>query len=150
MSLRARALVAFLALPGVVAFAVPAFLADVVTRPRMVRPAGLVPFVLGCALLAWCVREFYVTGRGTLAPWEPPRHLVTAGPYRWSRNPMYVAVLLVLAGWAIMFPTRGLWAYALIVAAAFHLRVTWFEEPWLVRTHGEAWRTYRSRVRRWL
>jgi protein-S-isoprenylcysteine O-methyltransferase Ste14 len=63
---------------------------------------------------------------------------------------MYVAVLLVLAGWAIMFPTRGLWAYALIVAAAFHLRVTWFEEPWLVRTHGEAWRTYRSRVRRWL
>jgi protein-S-isoprenylcysteine O-methyltransferase Ste14 len=150
MRLGARALLAFLALPGIVAFVVPALLADVVTHPHVVRPAGLVPFVLGCALLGWCVRAFYVAGKGTLAPWDPPRHLVIGGPYQWSRNPMYVAVVLVLAGWATMFGTRRLWVYVAAVALAFYVRVTRFEEPWLARTHGEAWRQYRNRVRRWL
>ena len=150
MHLGARALLAFLALPGIVAFVVPALLVDVVTHPHVVRPAGLVPFVLGCALLVWCVHAFYAAGKGTLAPWDPPRHLVIVGPYQWSRNPMYVAVVLVLAGWATMYGTRALWLYACGVAVAFHLRVTRFEEPRLLGTHGEAWRQYRNHVRRWL
>jgi len=63
---------------------------------------------------------------------------------------MYVAVVLVLAGWATMYGTRALWLYACGVAVAFHLRVTRFEEPRLLGTHGEAWRQYRNHVRRWL
>ncbi|MBI3792350.1 MAG: isoprenylcysteine carboxylmethyltransferase family protein [Gemmatimonadetes bacterium] len=142
----ARALLAFLALPGVVAFAVPWWL-----RPRgvPVQVAGVPVAAAGLAILVWCVRDFLVRGQGTLAPWDPPRALVVEGLYRYSRNPMYVGVLVLLAGWALAFASRTLWLYALAVAIAFHLRVVLGEEPWLARTHGDAWAAYRARVPRW-
>jgi protein-S-isoprenylcysteine O-methyltransferase Ste14 len=104
---------------------------------------------LGVIGLLWCVRDFYVSGKGTLAPWAPPRVLVDVGLYRYSRNPMYVSVMLILLGWAAAFRSRGLLLYALAVLAAFHLRVVFGEEPWLARTHGERWQQYARRVRRW-
>jgi protein-S-isoprenylcysteine O-methyltransferase Ste14 len=144
----ARALLAFLALPGVIAFAVPWFLPR---RPGTTFEApGVAPFGLGIVLLLWCVRDFHVAGQGTLAPWSPPKHLVRVGLYRCSRNPMYVAVLLILCGWALGYNTRGLWIYAACVAVAFHLRVILSEGTFLARTHGEAYAAYRAKVRRWL
>ena len=141
----ARALFAFLALPGMVAFVVPVLLAP----PRQVSPIGLVPLAIGVAGLLWCVRSFYLEGKGTLAPWSPPRHLVVGGLYRYSRNPMYVSVVLILWGWALAFDSRTLAVYALAVMAAFHLRVVFGEEPWLARTHGDTWARYRAEVPRW-
>ena len=147
--LLARSIVAFLALPGMVAFVVPLWLLAPVPRVFTGRLASL-PLAAGVALLLCCVREFYVAGRGTLAPWSPPSHLVISGPYRFSRNPMYIAVLLVLCGWALGFASATLAAYAAALSAVFHLRVVWFEEPWLARTHGAVWETYEARVPRWL
>ena len=112
--------------------------------------AVLVIFVAGVILLFLCVREFYVAGKGTLAPWDPPRHLVMSGPYRFSRNPMYVAVALILVGWAAAYGTRTLWLYALGVSVAFHLRVVLAEEPWQARTFPDEWERYKARVPRWL
>jgi protein-S-isoprenylcysteine O-methyltransferase Ste14 len=63
---------------------------------------------------------------------------------------MYIAVLLILCGWALAYYSGGLWIYAVIIAIAFHLRVVFYEEPWLARTHGREWDEYRARVRRWL
>ena len=97
-----------------------------------------------------CVRAFYVEGRGTLAPWSPPKHLVVSGLYRYSRNPMYVSVVLILWGWAAGFHSRALAIYVAAVMVAFHLRVVFGEEPWLARTHGEAWHRYKAAVPRWL
>lgn len=145
----ARALFAVLALPGVVAFVVPL----VLLRPanaRSLSPAGAIVVVLGVVVLLRCVRDLYVAGRGTLAPWSPPRHLVEVGLYRVSRNPMYIGVLLIVTGWAMGFASRSLALYALALALAFQLRVRYGEEPWLARTHGLAWEAYRRRVRRWL
>jgi len=149
-SLFLKALFAFLALPGMVAFVIPLLLITPASRRVWVEPWGLVPLVLGVVVLALTVREFYVAGRGTLAPWSPPRTLVTSGLYRYSRNPMYVGVLLILCGWAI-----GLWSwvlaiYAAGIAIAVHVRVLVSEEPFLARTHGAAWTAYRARVGRWL
>jgi protein-S-isoprenylcysteine O-methyltransferase Ste14 len=144
-----RALVAFLALPGIVAFAIPISWLVSTSRTELAQPLGLVPLLAGCVGLLWCVRDFYVFGKGTLAPWSPPRHLVTAGLYRYSRNPMYVSVLLIVLGWAVSFDVRGLYWYALFVAIAFHLRVVLGEEPWLASTHGAGWDDYAKRVRRW-
>jgi len=144
-----RALLAFLALPGVVAFAVPACWLVASHRTQLVQPLGLLPGMLGVTGLLWCVRDFHVSGRGTLAPWAPPQRLVVVGLYRFSRNPMYVAVLLILVGWASSFGSAGLGVYAGCVAIAFHLRVVFGEEPWLARTHGQAWADYARRVRRW-
>ena len=142
-----QALFAFLALPGMVAFVVPWLL-----RPRGVEPHahGAAILLAGVVLLLWCVRDFYIAGRGTLAPWAPPKRLVIVGLYRFSRNPMYIAVLLVLCGWATMFRSTTLWTYAAFIALAFHLRVVFGEEPWLSSTHGAEWTAYRARVPRWL
>lgn len=145
----ARALVAFLILPGVVAFLVPILLLGPGTTGLSNR-WGVVPLGVGTVLLLACVREFYVAGRGTLAPWAPPAALVVTGPYKWSRNPMYVAVLLILSGWAISFRSWPLALYAVVVLLAFHLRVVLHEEPWLARTFGDTWTQYRKRISRWL
>ena len=144
-----RALIAFLALPGMVAFVVPATWLWQTEHTQLAQPLGLLPLVFGVLGLLWCVRDFYVAGKGTLAPWAPPKALVVVGLYRYSRNPMYVSVALVLMGWAISFWSRGLLIYALIVVVAFHLRVVFGEEPWLARTHGEQWKQYANRVPRW-
>jgi protein-S-isoprenylcysteine O-methyltransferase Ste14 len=146
-----RALLAFLALPGVVAIALPAwFAADTLRNGGRFHAVGLLPMVAGLTLLLWCVRDFYVAGKGTLAPWSPPKQLVTTGLYRYSRNPMYVAVATMLAGWALAFASPRLAIYAGIVVVAFQLRVVFGEEPWLAGTHGAAWEEYRARVPRWL
>ena len=144
-----RALLAFLALPGVVAFAVPLLIAATdPVRGAIVLP-GVAVVLVGCALLLWCVRDFYVAGKGTLAPWDPPRRLVVVGLYRHVRNPMYVAVLTLVAGWAIVFASWRLAVYVAFLAVAFHVRVVWHEEPWLAAQFGETWRRYRAHVRRW-
>jgi len=144
-----RAVFAFLVLPGTFAFLIPFVLVRPDLNGYAFNVIGLVPLIIGFVLLLWCVRDFYVKGKGTLAPWSPPRHLVVVGLYRFSRNPMYVAVVLISCGWALGFHSQTLWIYTIIVIAAFHLRVVFAEEPWLTRTHGEAYLRYRARVRRW-
>lgn len=146
----ARALIAFLLLPGLVAFVVPLWVINPDAPWRIFDPRGLLALGPGIVLLLWCVREFYVTGRGTLAPWAPPKKLVVTGLYRLSRNPMYVAVSVILWGWAWGFHSRSLAIYAAVVMVCFHLRVVFGEEPWLAKAHGEEWVRYRARVRRWL
>lgn len=144
-----RAVIAFLTLPGVVAFLVPGVWVWL-ARLHLYWPLGLALIVVGVVGLLWCARDFYVSGKGTLAPWAPPQELVVVGLYRYSRNPMYVAVAVILLGWAVTFRSASLLLYALAVMVAFHLRVVFGEEPWLARTHGALWQQYTRRVRRWL
>jgi len=144
-----RALFAFLALPGVVAFALPLSWVLRNGPAPIVQPWGAVPLTLGFIGLVWCVRDFYVSGRGTLAPWSPPTRLVVVGLYRYSRNPMYVSVMLIVLGWAACFGSRQLLIYALVLGLAFHARVVWGEEPWLARHHGSQWEEYKAAVPRW-
>jgi len=142
-----RALLSFLVLPGMIAFAIPlAWLAP----GRLFHFDGLFVLVPGVAILLECVREFYVNGKGTLAPWDPPRHLVTSGLYRWSRNPMYVGVLLTILGWAVALRSGVIAGYAVATLGLFHLRVLLYEEPTLARLFPAEWPAYRARVRRWV
>ena len=145
-----RALLAFLVLPGVVAFAVPVLLFAPDLPLGGFRLAGLALLSVGLLILGWCVRDFYVLGRRTLAPWDPPRALVVRGLYRYSRNPMYVGVLCIVAGWALGFQSIPLALYVVSLAILFHVRVILAEEPFLARTHGAAWEQYAARVPRWL
>jgi protein-S-isoprenylcysteine O-methyltransferase Ste14 len=145
-----RAIAAFVALPGVVAFAVPIGIGTLAGRPVQ-HAAVAVPVVcLGTVLLLWCVREFYVAGGGTLAPWAPPKHLVTTGPYRLSRNPMYIGVVTILIGWTLLWGSRTLVVYTAVAMAAIQARVLISEEPWAARNFGAEWQAYRARVPRWI
>jgi protein-S-isoprenylcysteine O-methyltransferase Ste14 len=101
-------------------------------------------------VLLWCVRDFYVSGRGTLAPWDPPQRLVRVGLYRFTRNPMYVGVLLIVSGWSLLAGSPRLAWYTAILAVAFHLRVVLHEERWLAGQFGPDWEEYKRRVPRWL
>src|SRR5690348_11621975 len=104
----------------------------------------------GAALYVWCVWNFAAVGRGTPGPWDAPRQVVARGPYRWVRNPIYLAALLVVLGEAWLFASPVLLAYAAAMAFCFHLFVTGYEERTLARRFGPAYLEYRRAVPRWI
>ena len=145
-----RALAALLVLPGTFAGIIPALIASADHWRGNGHAAGMAPLVAGILILLWCVRDFYVAGKGTLAPWDPPKHLVVIGLYRFVRNPMYVGLILLLIGWALLAGSFLLGGYALFFAIAFHLRVVLYEEPRLKKQLPEEWSVYSATVPRWL
>ena len=145
-----RALIAFLALPGIVAGLIPLLIARGDTNHHGGFAIGFGVLALGVMLLLWCVRDFYVSGKGTLAPWDPPKRLVIVGLYRFVRNPMYVAVLTVVLGWTLVFGSVWLAFYMVVLAMAFHLRVMFYEEPRMRQQFAAEWKAYSAAVPRWL
>ena len=147
----ARALFAFLALPGVVGFLVPWWIvaADSGSGDGWLV-LGVPIMLIGGTILLWCVRDFYVAGKGTLAPWDPPRRLVVVGLYRYTRNPMYVGLVTFVLGWSIAAGSLRLAVYSAFLALAFHLRVLLYEEPRLTESFGADYAEYCSTVSRWL
>jgi protein-S-isoprenylcysteine O-methyltransferase Ste14 len=126
-----RALLAFLVLPGVAAGIAPPAIAYVDPWRGAVWTPGLAVMLAGAIVLLWCVRDFYVSGKGTLAPWDPPLKIVTVGLYRFVRNPMYVGVLLLVFGWSLYLSSVLLALYMFVLAIGFHVWVITYEEPWI-------------------
>jgi protein-S-isoprenylcysteine O-methyltransferase Ste14 len=119
--------------------------------------AAALPVLLGFGLLGagfalwlWTVRLFAGLGKGTLAPWDPPRRLVVAGPYRHLRNPMIAAVFAVLAGEAALFGSLPLLIWFALFFVACDVTIRLVEEPGLERRFGEEYRGYKRGVPRWL
>lgn len=111
---------------------------------------GLVPITVGLAALFWCFAGFIAEGQGTPAPYDPPRRLVSGRLYRWVRNPMYLAVVTVVLGEALLFGSVALLLYAAALWAVFHLFVTLYEEPGLHARFGAVYDAYRASVPRWI
>ncbi|HIG65814.1 MAG TPA: isoprenylcysteine carboxylmethyltransferase family protein [Methyloprofundus sp.] len=145
-----RALLAFLMVPVVVAGIVPFTIALYDPFKSTGSLAGILPLAIGMAILLWCVRDFYISGKGTLAPWDPPNNLVTVGLYRFVRNPMYVGVILILSGWAILTGSPIVAGFSLFMSTAFFFRVKMHEEPWAERIFAAEWQNYKDNVPRWL
>ena len=146
-----RALFAFLVLPGMVGGLLPWL---IVSSDRDRGPGwpvlGGIVAAIGLVVVLRCVRDFYVAGKGTLAPWDPPRHLVIVGLYRYARNPMYIGVLTFVLGWSLAAGSWRLAGYCAVLAVAFHLRTILYEEPRLAELFGGDWERYRAAVPRWL
>jgi len=140
--------------PGTVAVFLPYRIINRSGEALVVDPVRLLLaeplMILGAATYFWCLWDFAVTGRGTPAPIDPPKHLVVRGLYRYVRNPMYVGVLLVIAGWAALFGSGAVLWYGVLIALVFHLFVVLVEEPTLHRQFGEAYEAYRGTVPRWV
>jgi protein-S-isoprenylcysteine O-methyltransferase Ste14 len=117
--------------------------------PATITIGGLV-FLAGAALVLACVAAFAVIGRGTPAPFDPPRRLVVRGPYTYVRNPMYVGAFTALIGAAIYYRSLLLALFALGFLLVTHLFVTLYEEPILSRKFGDDYLAYRASVPRWL
>jgi protein-S-isoprenylcysteine O-methyltransferase Ste14 len=140
-----------LVVSGTVAVYLPLFIAQ--SRPPTSGPLfvlALALFALNGAIYAWCVWDFAIFGRGTPAPIDTPKRLVVRGLYRYTRNPMYVGVLTVILGWAVLFQAAAVGFYGLIVGSCFHLFIVLYEERHLQQEFGGDYEDYRSRVSRWL
>jgi protein-S-isoprenylcysteine O-methyltransferase Ste14 len=111
---------------------------------------GWLPLVMGVGLMLWCWYDFATRGRGTPAPYDPPEKLVTSGPYRVVRNPMYVAGVTFLIGLAIVTGAPGLVAYAAMFWLAASLFVLAYEEPALRHRFGADYEEYRRSVPSWV
>ncbi len=141
-----------LLVPGTLGILVPRLLAarSHAAAPRdaaVVLGAGFI--VAGMLWIVPCVVQFHRHG-GTPAPVDPPRRLVVRGPYRWTRNPMYLAVGAMLAGQIVWHPSSALLIYAAAVLAALSAFVVWYEEPALRARFGPEYADYAARVPRWM
>lgn len=110
---------------------------------------GLVLILLGLLIALYCVYRFIIDGLGTLSPVHRTKALVVKGLYKYSRNPMYVGMLLVLIGEFLITKSVHLLAYTIVVGLAFHLFVIFVEEPRLTRDFKTEYLDYMNRVRRW-
>jgi len=145
-----RAISSFLLLPGIFAGCLPWLISEFDPWRSYGWQLGVLIGTSGLVMLLVCVREFHVTGKGTLAPWNPPRQLVTRGLYRYCRNPMYLAVLTIIAGWTLSRGSPLLLAYGFFAATAFHVRIVHYEEPCLAMQFPRQWQLYVDSVPRWL
>ncbi len=114
------------------------------------QPIGVIPLAIGGAILLWCWAGFITEGRGTPAPYDPPRRLVSGALYAWVRNPMYVAITVLLIGEAILFWSPALLLVAAVTWLAFHIFVVLYEEPGLRMRFGASYEQYTRRVPRWV
>jgi protein-S-isoprenylcysteine O-methyltransferase Ste14 len=118
--------------------------------PGVLRWTGLLLTGAGLIVVLEAFARFAWVGLGTPAPVAPTRSLVVSGFYRFVRNPMYVAVMALIVGQAILFGSWGLALYGVVIAAGFHTFVTLYEEPTLHQTYGEAYATYCAATPRWI
>ncbi len=121
-----------------------------VTVPVWARPLGLALALAGALLALWCIVTFVAEGRGTPAPFDPPREFVAAGPYRYVRNPMYIGGFGVLLGAGLSLRSPAIIGLAFLFLLLTHLLVLLYEEPALAGRFGDPYLRYKSSVRRWL
>ena len=111
--------------------------------------AGMLLGASGAALALACILTFVFVGRGTPAPFDPPRRLVVQGPYRVVRNPMYLGAGLALAGAALFYRSIPLLGYAGLFLLITHVFVVVYEEPTLRQTFERDYDAYCRRTGRW-
>ncbi|MEO6012495.1 MAG: isoprenylcysteine carboxylmethyltransferase family protein [Devosia sp.] len=114
------------------------------------RWLGILFLALGAILLVETFARFAIEGLGTPAPIAPTRTLIVTGSYRFVRNPMYVAVVSLILGQALLFGNWGVLAYGAMVWLTVHLFVLTYEEPTLQSTYGVQYDTYCRHVHRWI
>jgi len=119
------------------------------THP-VARALGVLLIAVGATLFVRCTLLFGRRGSGTPVPTDPPAKLVIEGPFRWSRNPIYVGYVIALVGEALLFGQAALAFYTVVCTLAFHLIIVFGEEPLLRHRFGDEYRRYAEQVPRWL
>ncbi|RQG99581.1 methyltransferase family protein [Natrarchaeobius oligotrophus] len=141
--------------PGIVAVAVPQLLArwrkhpELPLNEHLARGLGILSLVSGILLYVYTSFQFVSEGEGTPSPTDEPKHLVTGGIYAHSRNPMYIGVLLVILGQALLRRSVAILWWGAGMWIGFHNRAIGYEEPHLLEKHGEEYEKYREEVPRW-
>jgi protein-S-isoprenylcysteine O-methyltransferase Ste14 len=152
-----RHLLAVAALPFVVTVVVPLWIARsnstrlhlaAALPPLLLQLAGVAVLGVGLLLFSSSLRRFATEGKGTLAPWDPPRKLVVRGPYRFVRNPMISGVILILLGESLLLLSLPHLTWAAMFFAINAVYIPLLEEPRLANRFGSEYNTYRQHVPR--
>jgi protein-S-isoprenylcysteine O-methyltransferase Ste14 len=114
------------------------------------RMLGLSIIFIGSALLIISIRTFSRIGKGTLAPWAPPKRLVIEGFYRYTRSPMISGVLIVVLGESIFFSSLAIFILFVFFWALNHVYFILSEEPGLLARFGDEFKVYKESVPRWI
>ncbi len=117
--------------------------------PLPLRAGGAILLAIGALALVHAFARFVIEGTGTPAPTAPTQRLVIGGFYRYVRNPMYLAVLAVIAGQALLLSRPVLLIYMAAVGAAVGAFARWYEEPTLARRYGAQYEAYLREVPAW-
>jgi protein-S-isoprenylcysteine O-methyltransferase Ste14 len=138
--------------PTIVALLVPWLLTrwDAEPQPLVVRVLGLLVLLAGATLVLETTVRFALQGRGTPAPWAPPERFVERGSYRFVRSPMYLGVILLILGQALLLGREILFAWAVAAWLIFTGFLVFYEEPQLRGRFGASYDDYRRRVKRWI
>lgn len=158
LSLFIRNLIFTILQPGIVAGVVPYLIlsdqvSDVFESQHFFQglySLGAIIFLMGFVIMISCIISFAVKGQGTLSPADPTIKLVISGLYKFSRNPMYVGVVLILIGESISFQSVELGIYSFFVFIAFNIFTMLVEEPRLKKDFGAQYIKYCEKVRRWI
>lgn len=110
---------------------------------------GLAPLFLGAALAVYAIRLF-ATHKTTPEPFGRSGALVTDGPFRVTRNPMYLGILVMVSGVAALFGTAGPWLVVPVLGFLLDAVFVRREEEKMELFFGDAYRNYKNRVRRWI
>jgi len=121
-----------------------------VKPPSWSSPPGYVVLAVGLVLLVAFVLVLPLRGLGTPAPFDASRRLIVSGPYRFVRNPIYVAGVLTLVGYAFAVRSVAVLMLAAVTWLAVHALVVFYEEPHLQRIFGGSYAQYLTEVSRWL
>jgi protein-S-isoprenylcysteine O-methyltransferase Ste14 len=111
-----------------------------------VQVAGVVLLAIGVVLFVSSLRRFATDGKGTLAPWDPPRELVVTGPYSYVRHPMISGVVITLFAEAMLLRSESQFVWACVFLALNSIYIPWVEEQDLEIRFGDAYRDYRINV----
>ena len=146
-----RTLLFLLVAPGVVVGLVPWLLTDWTVEAHWgpLRVVGVVLIAAGLSVLLDAFRRFVVEGRGTPAPVAPTEHLVVGGLYRHVRNPMYLSLMAIIGGQALVLGQPVLLLYGAGVGLTTFAFVRLYEEPTLSRQFGAEYDAYRRAVPGW-
>jgi len=111
---------------------------------------GILLILLGLFFLIYTNKSFLKIGKGTLAPWDPPKKLVVDGAYRYVRNPMISGVLMIVLGEALIFASIELLLLFILFFAVNHVYFVYSEEPGLIKRFGDDYIEYKKNVPRWI
>ena len=111
---------------------------------------GLLLILVGLSIDIYSIRTFVSAGKGSPFPWKPPKRLVASGPYKYVRNPIYVAYFIIISGLAIFTNIPSIFIIAILFMLGIHIGVVLWEEKRLEKRFGRAYLNYKKEVPRWI
>ncbi|MFN2492291.1 MAG: isoprenylcysteine carboxylmethyltransferase family protein [Pyrinomonadaceae bacterium] len=121
-----------------------------IVLPASLQSFALVLMALGGMLVMACGAVFVITGRGTPAPFDPPREFVALGPYRYVRNPIYIGGFVLIMGFGLYQRSVAILLLSLLLLFLTHPLVVYVEEPQLEKRFARTYLEYKNAVNRWI